>query len=704
MAEKHTSIYEALPGPTFIRVMILAPGEADDEIFCWLVPSDLDADHYSFPDSDLPRPIESFNVAEGSTSRGKRQKFMVPFDIHFPKNGAGAQQMHQFQRYSALSYVWGDATHPKYITLGGEHHFPVTENLHAVLRSLRKRHEGIRLWVDAVCINQANYEEKRVQIGLMRRVYQQAEEVVAYVPLPDQDQGNVVELIPKVVKAAALVIEATASSETGAKDRDAAEEAEKPLSSALAKGYRSSTVWFDESVVKDPEAFVVRKALDQQSPKHPLEAYDIPPVDSPLWSSWRRFFASPYFERIWILQEFSLAKNLRLHLGTKSINADFVMIACHAIKEYSGAKNADYMLRRGDDVSPQASRGLQRAWRMFSGRMQTKDNSRATLIDTLLEGRRFLATDPRDKVYALLGLAKDGELFNEHVSYAPEETPARVFARFASVLAEQGHGEAVLLQAGLAGNLPRDGLPSWVPNWADPYPPINPPMLPLQGTHTTTSTSSIPIQITDPSKLITHATIIDRIQETTLEFPRSPNEEYEFIRAFVKAAMLTTHTMGASKKPDDSPEDISDMLFSTIVRKEFHSEEKLRSLKSGFRSFLAWFPTVVEASREITHDRVAIQKVDSPEDFRVFMAAAFRSTGATRFCLTDQGCFGLVPQCAEAGDHVVMIEGSRVPFVLRDSAEKDGEYKLVGNGYFRGVGAGPGEGSGATESCRIVLV
>jgi len=422
-----------------------------------MVPSDLDADHDRFPDS--PRPTESITIADGKTATGESRRFMLPLDIYFSKHENGAP-MHEFQRYSALSYVWGDLNDPKHITLDGES-FPVTKNLHAALRCLRRPNEGIRLWVDALCINQADFEEKKIQIGLMRRVYEQAESVVAYIPLPDEDQQNIVELVPEIIKARGLVLKALAALGTKNPGLDGPE---KALSSALAYQNPSPTVWLNTDKGDDLEAITMRRALDQQGGGNTLETFGLPAVDSPLWVSWRRFFASPYFERIWILQEFSLAKNLRFDLGAKSIDAGVIMLACDAIKSYSGAKNSEYMQRHaGHDESPQSVNGLQRAWTMIQERAQVKAKFQTGLVDKLLQGRRFLATDPRDKVYALLSLAKDGQLFNEHVSYGPDETPVKVFARFASLLVENGHGEAVFLQAGMGGSLSRDGLPSWVP-------------------------------------------------------------------------------------------------------------------------------------------------------------------------------------------------------------------------------------------------
>ena len=224
---------------------------------------------------------------------------------------------------------------------------------------------------------------------------------------------------------------------------------------------------------------------------------------------------------------------------------------------------------------------------------------------------------------------------------------------------------------------------------------------PLQATDTE---STITMEAVDNTKLITRGTVMDRIQTTTMEFPRSPHEEYEFIRVFVKVALLINQVMGPNMKPDDSAEAPANMLFNVIIRREFHTEDKLTSLKSGFRSFLGWFPNVVKIASQITGDRMAILPVDSPYAFRLFMATAFRSTAGTRFCVTDKGCFGLVPECTEVDDRVVLFKGSRVRFVLRGSGEKDGSYKLVGNGYFYGMVDDRGRLSMLRELQDIVLV
>jgi hypothetical protein len=81
--------------------------------------------------------------------------------------------------YEALSYVWGSPDEKLPIFLH-EHSFNVTINLHAALSRLRNHSMERVLWVDALCIDQTNMEEKEDQIQSMAKIYSQANCVVVW--------------------------------------------------------------------------------------------------------------------------------------------------------------------------------------------------------------------------------------------------------------------------------------------------------------------------------------------------------------------------------------------------------------------------------------------------------------------------------------------------------------------------------------------
>ncbi|KAI0380264.1 heterokaryon incompatibility protein-domain-containing protein [Hypomontagnella monticulosa] len=81
--------------------------------------------------------------------------------------------------YEALSYVWGgsDKSHP--ISIDGDD-FLVTVNLHKALLHLRNRSLDRILWIDAICINQDNKNERAQQVRYMAEIYCKAKLVIVW--------------------------------------------------------------------------------------------------------------------------------------------------------------------------------------------------------------------------------------------------------------------------------------------------------------------------------------------------------------------------------------------------------------------------------------------------------------------------------------------------------------------------------------------
>jgi len=61
--------------------------------------------------------------------------------------------------YDALSYAWGSTLNKKRIELNGKP-FLVTENLHSALEHLQGRDQARTIWIDALCIDQENTNER----------------------------------------------------------------------------------------------------------------------------------------------------------------------------------------------------------------------------------------------------------------------------------------------------------------------------------------------------------------------------------------------------------------------------------------------------------------------------------------------------------------------------------------------------------------
>lgn len=79
--------------------------------------------------------------------------------------------------YEALSYVWGSSELVERITLDGKQ-FWVTDSLYAALQYLRLPDRDRYLWIDAICINQADKKEQGQQVKLMGTIFGSAEGVL----------------------------------------------------------------------------------------------------------------------------------------------------------------------------------------------------------------------------------------------------------------------------------------------------------------------------------------------------------------------------------------------------------------------------------------------------------------------------------------------------------------------------------------------
>jgi hypothetical protein len=84
--------------------------------------------------------------------------------------------------FEALSYTWGEENLDGRVIVDGKLH-QVHKNLEAALRKLRALPEtqhGMKYWIDALCINQADVQERNIEVRRMRNLYAKAWSVVVW--------------------------------------------------------------------------------------------------------------------------------------------------------------------------------------------------------------------------------------------------------------------------------------------------------------------------------------------------------------------------------------------------------------------------------------------------------------------------------------------------------------------------------------------
>ena len=167
-------------------------------------------------------------------------------------------------------------------------------------------------------------------------------------------------------------------------------------------------------------------------------------------------FNRPYWNRLWVIQEATLARKLVVRYGTHSMSFDDMCNGLsYAYNSYS---------RFGANSPGLHVNGIARIKRFRDAR----DRNKVLLLGDLLRAiSQVNTTDPRDRVYGLLGLASDGMDILPDYSRSVQE----VYIAAATHVASHGDLSMITFFTG-----EDDSLPSWVSNWAAPLAETATPM------------------------------------------------------------------------------------------------------------------------------------------------------------------------------------------------------------------------------------
>ncbi|KAK5132720.1 hypothetical protein LTR08_008686 [Meristemomyces frigidus] len=101
------------------------------------------------------------------------------------------------KEYRCLSYCWETAVRDAAILCNG-FRMPVTRNLLIAMQSLRKPTTDLLIWIDQICINQDDLEERSHQVSIMKYIFSQAKEVVVWLGEEDDRSEKVCEYAKKM--------------------------------------------------------------------------------------------------------------------------------------------------------------------------------------------------------------------------------------------------------------------------------------------------------------------------------------------------------------------------------------------------------------------------------------------------------------------------------------------------------------------------
>ncbi|KAI1360307.1 heterokaryon incompatibility protein-domain-containing protein [Xylaria arbuscula] len=613
--------------------------------------------------------------------------------------------------YAALSYVWGNSNCTEDILVNGIK-LPVTINLASALRQFRKdgfpHHPDIGklqwLWVDAICIDQSNVEEKNHQVPLMGKLYANASLVLSWLSSPDHRR---LDVAIQVIHDIAPII-SVKSDGAGSQGRD----------EVVHAGFR----WLISTLGPDIHYESESTATG--------------------WQALKALGDNVYWKRAWIIQEIVLAQSPSTHwFICGSASATFAEIPLFhsfidSLKEANPPAPSEY-----------GPRSMERgAWWHLVGspvyripallmiqmmklraRDQLSDKGFSSFDAAVSIALFCSASLPQDYIYATLGMAPESSIIPDYRKSVKEvyldAARASVGMRPSIFLHYSSH----VLNAKNTHN-----LPSWLPVLDKLSPATNgvligkshPDKRPLLESQTT---SQLPVVVGDVLRV--QGAVCARVKLLkNLNFYLDADDEkglfhlcVDYIIAFyglIETLMIIAFGGEAEKRP---LQDLLDVLDCEEKDSRTKAPSFLGISNSLNLSPVAWhFFTMLLLSGRLTPDeeKDVGTRLDLPPDIELnfFMMSCFTKYNGISFdkgkgenwpldgsrgeyfkflnnlrnrflFQTDTGNLGLGPPGIKQGDLVCVINGHDLPVLLREISGPDGSvshFEHIGGCYVSG--------------------
>ncbi|TGJ79701.1 hypothetical protein E0Z10_g9060 [Xylaria hypoxylon] len=325
-------------------------------------------------------------------------------------------------RFDALSYCWDRSPGNSYILLDPNfqisgnvpwtgRRFSVGRNIETGLRRLRREDKAIRIWIDAMCINQMDFEERAQQVSIMSLIYSYATTVHIWL-----GEGNL------VVDTALRVVHELFNFAYG--DCPGANSCHCP-DDGISK--HSVSIQSAEAT-RPPEGLAslsashinqfwnaIKRALSRQLCEIGDDWYsgEVAVIVSGLYQH-------AWFTRVWVLQEALLARRAVIHSSAEVIMFEEAISISNLLLDLKYKGNWWPHFKSRADLAPiwvrlgKSSPALsQESESQASPRTEAKESGLSDLVgskpvgilDVFIDALVMRATDPRDKLFALLPFA-----------------------------------------------------------------------------------------------------------------------------------------------------------------------------------------------------------------------------------------------------------------------------------------------------------
>lgn len=325
-------------------------------------------------------------------------------------------------KYLALSYCAGDPRNTEIILVNGVQCNVFANLCHALtcarhFWTTQPGDEDFLLWADQICINQADLSERSHQVGFMRDIYRSAQRTLICLSTSNTHGRGMKWLV-----------------ELFNQGRNLADKGR------MIPGMDMQDVWCPTEVEFEQGVFAF----------------------------WEEIIKSPWWSRAWVFQEFMVSANANFLSGHHHISWTKAWVA---IRPYLGnERRRDGEVLYGGLFFPpsgcttghtEAMELVDKARFMLKTKAEWKGTDSLTLI--LARSRNSKASDDRDRVYALIGLADPG--YGITPDYSADSTLCHVLTQTTRNIILFENNLCVLSVLDTSHLARRPGLPSWVVDW-----------------------------------------------------------------------------------------------------------------------------------------------------------------------------------------------------------------------------------------------
>lgn len=635
-----------------------------------------------------------------------------------PSRRARIGPVFQLPTYYAISYVWEKGTalqNTQSIRIDGGW-FPVVSNVYAGLQEARSQNSyANRLWLDAICIDQSNDVEKDGQIPLMREIYHYSASTFIYIPGSVED-AKVMRFINNLnnhpLWNKSIDWWTTSYNKRSSENPESlsgklqgilAQKSMKMFTKAtfaIAKPVLAiAEIFFnhcaDDGVQIFPRFQIDRDAVEKLKKWEPsedsLRATEMDDL-SDMAQRLQNTFSSrtEYFLRMWTFQEVIASTYHSIHCANIENSLESLLRTVHYLHRIEGLDQSFV-----DKMTT--------LWTVHENWIY---RSRLSLRELLFHCRDRDCLDPKDKIYALLGLINnrtDSRLLpNQNYSVA------EVYANATKYIASS---EGCLDVICVCGKKERPkGLPSWAPNFqqfglSDERVLIVDPSGRKQVFQ---ASSTEPYEDFGPSdqrveELRTKGLCLGMIRGIfPLTLPDTGLEPIEEIWNWI-------FTIDKDQEPA-AQELLSDLSRLTCRLFEIHrlSDPSKRSeFWAGMETEIEQLSRTPYQNQQIKYlltlmcgqaehgtscsateavtilRRACIRDPDGEIALSLLCNAIHTGVRGRRLVVLDGGHIGAVPEEAMLGDTVCVLLGCSVPVCLREASSSD-EWTLVGECYVDG--------------------